>query len=89
MKAIIPGLWEVDEIGEAVHCYVWEWQGGLTLIDTGMLREVLRPLGVFRVVWASVTDMPVDGRHNSKIDRQALRDRLERGRMRTQELEMA
>jgi acyl-CoA synthetase (AMP-forming)/AMP-acid ligase II len=72
------------------------WEGKLllvleasALIDTGMLREVLRPLGVFRVVWASVTDMPVDGRHNSKIDRQALRDRLERGRMRTQELEMA
>ena len=40
MKAIIPGLWEVDEIGDAVHCYVWEWQGGLTLIDTGMPNHV-------------------------------------------------
>jgi len=40
MKAIVPGLWEVDEIGEAVHCYVWEWQGGLTLIDTGMPNHV-------------------------------------------------
>jgi glyoxylase-like metal-dependent hydrolase (beta-lactamase superfamily II) len=36
MKAIIPGLWDVDEIGDMVHCYIWEWQGGLTLIDTGM-----------------------------------------------------
>ena len=40
MKAIIPGLWEVDEIGDAVHCYIWEWQGGLTLIDTGMPNHV-------------------------------------------------
>jgi glyoxylase-like metal-dependent hydrolase (beta-lactamase superfamily II) len=36
MKQIIPGLWEIDEIGEMVHCYLWEWAGGLTLIDTGM-----------------------------------------------------
>ncbi len=36
MKQIIPGLWEIDEIGDMVHCYLWEWAGGLTLIDTGM-----------------------------------------------------
>ena len=36
MKQIIPGLWEVDEIGDFVHCYLWEWQQGLTLIDTGL-----------------------------------------------------
>jgi glyoxylase-like metal-dependent hydrolase (beta-lactamase superfamily II) len=36
MKQILPGLWDIDEIGEAVHCYVWEWEQGLTLIDTGM-----------------------------------------------------
>lgn len=35
MKQIIPGLWEIDEIGDAVHCYLWEWSEGLTLIDTG------------------------------------------------------
>jgi glyoxylase-like metal-dependent hydrolase (beta-lactamase superfamily II) len=40
MKAIIPGLWDVDEIGDAVHCYIWEWQSGLTLIDTGMPNHV-------------------------------------------------
>jgi glyoxylase-like metal-dependent hydrolase (beta-lactamase superfamily II) len=40
MKAIIPGLWDVDEIGDMVHCYIWEWQGGLTLIDTGMPNHV-------------------------------------------------
>jgi len=35
MKQILPGLWEIDEIGDRVHCYLWEWSGGLTLIDTG------------------------------------------------------
>jgi glyoxylase-like metal-dependent hydrolase (beta-lactamase superfamily II) len=40
MKAIVPGLWEVDEIGDMVHCYIWEWQGGLTLIDTGLPSHV-------------------------------------------------
>ena len=23
-EAIIPGLWEIDGIGDAVHCYLWE-----------------------------------------------------------------
>jgi glyoxylase-like metal-dependent hydrolase (beta-lactamase superfamily II) len=36
MQQLLPGLWEIDEIGDAVHCYLWEWAGGLTLIDTGM-----------------------------------------------------
>ncbi len=40
MKQIVNGLWDVDEIGEAVHCFVWEWQGRLTLIDTGMPNHV-------------------------------------------------
>jgi glyoxylase-like metal-dependent hydrolase (beta-lactamase superfamily II) len=40
MKLIVPGLWEIDEIGDMVHCYLWEWQGGLTLIDTGMPNHV-------------------------------------------------
>jgi glyoxylase-like metal-dependent hydrolase (beta-lactamase superfamily II) len=35
MKQIISGLWEIEEIGDLVHCYLWEWPGGLTLIDTG------------------------------------------------------
>ncbi len=39
MKQIVPGLWEIDEIGDAVHCYLWEWAGGLTLIDTGMPKD--------------------------------------------------
>lgn len=39
MKEIIPGLWEIDEIGDAVHCYLWEWEEGLTLIDTGFPRD--------------------------------------------------
>ena len=35
MKQIIPGLWEINEIGDDVHCYVWEWADGVTLIDAG------------------------------------------------------
>jgi glyoxylase-like metal-dependent hydrolase (beta-lactamase superfamily II) len=40
MNQIIPGLWEIDEIGDRVNCYVWEWSGGLTLIDTGFPTDV-------------------------------------------------
>ncbi|MDQ3249945.1 MAG: MBL fold metallo-hydrolase [Chloroflexota bacterium] len=35
MRQIIPNLFEIDEIGERVHCYLWVWQAGITLIDTG------------------------------------------------------
>lgn len=35
MKQLLPGLWELDEIGHWVHCYLWAWSDGLTLIDTG------------------------------------------------------
>lgn len=40
MNQIISGLWEIDEIGDRVHCYLWEWSGGLTLIDTGFPTDV-------------------------------------------------
>lgn len=36
MKQIVPNLYVFDEIGEMVHCYLWEGPGGLMLIDTGM-----------------------------------------------------
>ena len=39
MKQILPRLWEIDEIGSAVHCYLWEWAGGVTLVDCGMPRD--------------------------------------------------
>lgn len=39
MKQIVPGLWVFDEIGEDVHCYLWEWSGGLSLIDTGYASD--------------------------------------------------
>ncbi|OUC08390.1 hypothetical protein RY27_09275, partial [Litorilinea aerophila] len=39
MKQIIPGLWAIDEIGAAVHSYLWLWDEGLTLIDTGFPRD--------------------------------------------------
>lgn len=44
MKQIMQGLWEIDEIGEEVHCYLWAWSGGLTLIDTGYARDADRIL---------------------------------------------
>ena len=39
MKEIIPGLWEFDEIGSYVNCYLWQWQGGVTLIDAGFQKH--------------------------------------------------
>lgn len=39
MKQIVQGLWEIDEIGDDVHSYLWEWPGGLTLIDTGYAKD--------------------------------------------------
>jgi glyoxylase-like metal-dependent hydrolase (beta-lactamase superfamily II) len=48
MKQIIPGLWEFDEIGEAVHAYLWEWDGGLTLIDTGHPQDAPKIIEALR-----------------------------------------
>ena len=39
MKQITPGLWELDEIGEDVHCYLWQWEQGYSLIDTGFPKD--------------------------------------------------
>jgi glyoxylase-like metal-dependent hydrolase (beta-lactamase superfamily II) len=39
MRQIVSGLWEIDEIGSAVHCYLWEWDGSVTLIDSGFPRD--------------------------------------------------
>ncbi len=36
MQQIVPNLYVFDEIGEMVHAYLWEWEGGATLIDTGV-----------------------------------------------------
>lgn len=36
MKQIVPGLYSIDEIGDVVHAYLWQWDQGVTLIDTGM-----------------------------------------------------
>lgn len=40
MKQIIPGFWEIDEIGDTVHCYLFTWQAGLTLIDAGFPGDI-------------------------------------------------
>ena len=36
MQQIVPRLYLFDEIGDMVHAYLWEWEGGVTLIDTGL-----------------------------------------------------
>ena len=36
MQQIVPQLYVFDEIGDMVHAYLWEWEGGVTLIDTGV-----------------------------------------------------
>ncbi len=33
MKEIVPGLWDVDEVGPMVHVYLWEWDDGVSIID--------------------------------------------------------
>jgi glyoxylase-like metal-dependent hydrolase (beta-lactamase superfamily II) len=48
MREILPGLYLIDEIGANVHCYLWEWQGGATLIDTGHPRDAATILQVLR-----------------------------------------
>lgn len=35
MREITANLWQIDEIGESVHCFLWKWRDGVTLIDTG------------------------------------------------------
>jgi glyoxylase-like metal-dependent hydrolase (beta-lactamase superfamily II) len=39
MKQIVPGLWMIDEIGSQVHCYLWQWSDGATIIDTGYPKD--------------------------------------------------
>lgn len=36
MKEITDGVWQIDEIGNTVNAYLWRWDNGLVLIDTGM-----------------------------------------------------
>jgi len=48
MREIIPGLKLIDELGDTVHCYLWEWQGGITLIDSGHRRDAETILRVLR-----------------------------------------
>lgn len=57
MKLITAGLWEIDEIGSEVHCYLWEWREGYTLIDTGMpnhARTVLEALVAAKIPFHAV-----------------------------------
>lgn len=35
MREITSNLWQIDEIGDSVHCFLWKWRDGITLIDSG------------------------------------------------------
>jgi glyoxylase-like metal-dependent hydrolase (beta-lactamase superfamily II) len=48
MKQVTSGLWEFDEIGPEVHAYLWEWDEGFTLIDTGFAKDAAKILGSLR-----------------------------------------
>lgn len=48
MREITTGLWQIDEIGDNVHCFLYEWQGGATLIDTGYPGQAEKILRVLR-----------------------------------------
>src|SRR5690606_8006202 len=57
MKQIIPGLWQFDEIGSNVHCYLWAWEQGYTLIDAGFPRDaktILAALAAQRIPFHQV-----------------------------------
>lgn len=45
MREILPGLWDIDEIGSMVHCYLWQWEQGITLIDMGTPGNAEKILG--------------------------------------------
>ncbi|MEZ4615242.1 MAG: MBL fold metallo-hydrolase [Caldilineaceae bacterium] len=48
MYELIPGLRQIDEIGANVHCYLWEWHGGVTLIDAGHPKDADTILAALR-----------------------------------------
>lgn len=60
MQEIVPGLWNVDEIGPEVHVYLWKWEGGATLIDTGMP-------GNGKKILAALTTVGVQPSHVKRI----------------------
>lgn len=57
MKEIVRGLWDIDEIGNTVHCYAWQWEKGVTLIDTGMPGNADRILGALAQLDCSPGDV--------------------------------
>ena len=36
MRQIVPNLFVFDELGPVVNSFLWVWDGGISLIDTGM-----------------------------------------------------
>ncbi len=43
MRELIPGLWDMDTLPGA-QAYIWEWDRGVTIIDTGLPGHVDRLL---------------------------------------------
>ena len=86
----------LDDLPGIRRSAVLSWEGKLMMIfetqgqlDLAPVLAELRASGIFRAAWATVVSMPVDGRHNSKIDRPLLREWLERGKLRYQNLDVS
>lgn len=85
----------LDDLPGVRRAAALSWEGRLLVVlenqgtlDMPELVNTLRDAGVFRASVVTLNTMPVDGRHNSKIDRPLLREWLEKGRLRPQELEV-
>jgi len=49
MQEILPGLWDINELGSVVHAYLWQWgKTDLTLIDCGMPGDEVKILAALR-----------------------------------------
>ncbi|RZU48196.1 acyl-CoA synthetase (AMP-forming)/AMP-acid ligase II [Fluviicoccus keumensis] len=89
---------ELDDLPGIHRAAAIAWDGRLLLVlesasatplDMSAIVELMRQSGIFRVSWATVPALPVDGRHNSKIDRLLLRKWLEQAKLRPQDLELS
>ena len=68
MNEILPGFWQISEANNFVNYYLWEWDGGVTLIDAGMpgdaskIMEAVLKLGyaIHNVKRIYITHMDVD-----------------------------
>jgi glyoxylase-like metal-dependent hydrolase (beta-lactamase superfamily II) len=45
MREVLPGLWDLDEIGTMVHAYLWQWEKGVSIVDSGTPGNAGKILG--------------------------------------------